>query len=169
MVLVHAVSRFPVHAVRLLVLRAFGAQIAEDVVVYHGFEVRRARNLSVGARSKIGNDAVLDARGGITLGVDVNLSSGVNIWTGQHDWQAEDFGYVSAPVFVGDHAWLSTRVTILPGVTIGEGAVVAAGAVVAQDVEPYTLVGGVPAKVIGKRPTGLSYQLDPRRRKAWWW
>jgi maltose O-acetyltransferase len=51
-------------------------------------------------------------------------------------------------VIIEDNVWLATRCTILKGVTIGHGAVVAAGAVVTRDVPPYTLVGGVPAKII---------------------
>ena len=54
----------------------------------------------------------------------------------------------SAPIWIGDHVWIGMRTMILKGVTIGEGAVIAAGAVVTRDVPPYTLVGGVPAKVI---------------------
>lgn len=48
---------------------------------------------------------------------------------------------------------------ILPGVTIGKGAVIAAGAVVTKDVEPYTIVGGVPARKIGERSPRLNYQI----------
>lgn len=54
-------------------------------------------------------------------------------------------------VRVGSDVWIGSDVTLLGGVTIGDGAVVAAGAVVTKDVEPYTIVGGVPAKPIKKR------------------
>lgn len=55
---------------------------------------------------------------------------------------------IPSPVRIGDKVWIGANVTILPGVTIGEGAIIAAGAVVTKDVEPRTIVGGVPAKVI---------------------
>ena len=54
------------------------------------------------------------------------------------------------PITIGNDVWIGGNSTILPGVTIGDGAVVAAGAVVTKDVEPNTIVGGVPAKVIKK-------------------
>lgn len=54
------------------------------------------------------------------------------------------------PITIGDDVWIGGHSTILPGVTIGNGAIVAAGAVVTKDVEPNTVVGGVPAKVIKK-------------------
>lgn len=57
-----------------------------------------------------------------------------------------------APVIIGNDVWIGVRAVILDGVHIGDGAVIAAGAVVTKDVEPFTLVGGVPARVIGERP-----------------
>jgi maltose O-acetyltransferase len=59
---------------------------------------------------------------------------------------------------------VGTRALILPGVTIGEGAVVAAGAVVTRDVEPYTIVGGVPARFLRQRSRDLEYELNYRKR-----
>ena len=54
------------------------------------------------------------------------------------------------PIRIGDHVWIGAGARILKGVTIGDGAVVAAGAIVTSDVEPQTLVGGVPARTIKK-------------------
>ena len=71
-----------------------------------------------------------------------------------------EFGVKGAPVIIEDYAWVSSRTTLLPGVTIGKGAVVAAGAVVTKSVEPYTVVGGVPAKKIGERSKELNYKLS---------
>jgi acetyltransferase-like isoleucine patch superfamily enzyme len=126
-------------------------------------EVRAGEGITIGANTIVGHDAILDGRGGLMIGATVNLSSEVAIWTADHDLADPKFGYRSAPVSVGDYAWLSFRSTILPGVSIGEGAVVAAGAVVTKDVEPYTIVAGVPAAPVGERPPVVSYPLGSDR------
>lgn len=69
-------------------------------------------------------------------------------------------------VFVGNDVWIGCDVTILGGIKIGDGAVVAAGAVVTRDVEPYTIVGGVPAKPIKKR--FAQDQIDFLLDFKWW-
>lgn len=151
-------GHFPSQWFRKFVLRnLFGVEIAPSAVLYGGFEIRSPRKLKIGANTVIGHRVTLDARGGLTLGKNVNLSSEVMIWTAQHDYRDPQFGTVFKPVAIGDYAWLGPRCIVLPGVMIGEGAVVAAGAVVSKDVEPYTVVGGVPAKKIADRPKGLHY------------
>jgi acetyltransferase-like isoleucine patch superfamily enzyme len=55
-----------------------------------------------------------------------------------------------APIHIGKNVWIGANATVLAGVTLGDGAVIAAGAVVTKNVEPNTIVGGVPAKVIKK-------------------
>lgn len=159
----------PIHLLRVLALRAFGASISTTATVYHGFEVRCARKLSIGDRSSIGDGAVLDARGGLTIGDNVNMSSNVQIWSAQHDWKSSSFAFISAPVTIGNRAWIGPRVIILPGASIGEGSVIAAGAVVRGEVEPFCLVGGVPARKLGDRPRDIDYQLPTRRSKTLWW
>ena len=147
MVVIGFAARIPIHSVRVWTLRRLGATISDSAVVYHGFKIRAARNLSIGNNTSIGDCAILDARGGLSIGANVNLSTGVNIWTAQHDWKSPDFDYTQCGVLIEDHVWIGPRVTILPGATIRQGAVVAAGAVVKGEVSAFTLVGGVPAKL----------------------
>jgi maltose O-acetyltransferase len=121
--------------------------------------VRRA-NVRIGARTWINRQTCLDLRGGLEIGADVSISPNVMIVTAQHDPHDPGFRYVSARVVVEDHVFIGSRATILPGVTVGRGAVIAAGAVVSRDVEPLTIVGGVPARQIGVRdPSAIGYQL----------
>lgn len=69
-------------------------------------------------------------------------------------------------VHIGNDVWIATGAQILLGVTIGDGAIIAAGSVVTKDVEPYTIVGGVPAKVIRKR---FSEEVIEKLLKLKWW
>lgn len=144
---------------RFIYKKYYKVRLGKNVVIYGRAEIRNPAGLSIGDNTIIGHYAILDARAGLTIGKNVNFSTGVWIWTAQHDPQDPLFGPKDAPVVIKDYAWLSCRTVILPGVTIGEGAVVAAGAVVTDDVPNYTIVAGVPAKIIGKRKKGLKYTL----------
>ena len=85
----------------------------------------------------------------VTIGNGVRIGRDVSIrdWNGPHVI-INDHYRNHAPVHIGDHVWLCTGCTIMPGVTVGEGAVVAANSTVTKDVPPHSLVGGSPAKVI---------------------
>jgi phosphonate metabolism protein (transferase hexapeptide repeat family) len=69
-------------------------------------------------------------------------------------------------VTIGHDVWIGHGATILPGVTVGNGAVIGAGAVVSKDVAPYTIVGGVPAKLIRER---FSREVGERMDRLSWW
>jgi phosphonate metabolism protein (transferase hexapeptide repeat family) len=71
-----------------------------------------------------------------------------------------------ARVTIGHDVWIGHGVTVLPGVRVGDGAVLAAGAVVSRDVEPYTVVGGVPARQIRER---FSRSIAARLQRIAWW
>jgi acetyltransferase-like isoleucine patch superfamily enzyme len=149
----------PSQTLRKVILRACGARIGRKVRLYHGFEVRRPRNLQISDGCIIGTRAILDARAGLFIGKNVNFSSDVAIWTAQHDPQSPSFSAKVLPVRIEDNAWISYRAVVLPGVTVAEGAVVAAGAIVTKDVAMYSIVAGVPARVIGPRNRNLNYYL----------
>jgi maltose O-acetyltransferase len=161
-VLLDLVGLVPSHVVRLAAYRRAGAGIQRGATIYRRPEIRYARGLRIGKGTTIGKNVTLDARMGITIGEQVNVSSEAAIWTLQHDPMAPEFRSTGGPVIIGDRAWISTRAIILPGVTVGEGAVIAAGAVVTKDVAQHTMVAGVPAKFIADRPRDMRYSLGYR-------
>lgn len=156
--IIRVVLHMPSGTIRKCTLKLLGATVERSAWIYGGCEVRAPWRLSLGEGTSIGHRCVLDARGGLSFGQHVNVGTDAQFWTMDHDPASPTFASRRAPVEVGNRAWISARVTVLPGVTIGEGAVVAAGAVVIQDVEPWTIVGGVPAKKIQDRPTN-DYRL----------
>jgi acetyltransferase-like isoleucine patch superfamily enzyme len=153
-------GKIPLHFIRHFVYRLFGLELGEGSVVYGGAELRAPHKIKIGHHSLIGHQAILDGRGELVIGNNVNFSTGVWIWTAQHNMDEPYFRVEHGKVVIEDYAWVSCRTVILPGTRIGEGAVVAAGAVVKGDIPPYSVVGGVPAKVIGQRNRDLKYTLD---------
>lgn len=157
--LLQYVAKAPSHAFRLWAYRLVGMTIGERAHIYGGLEVREPDRVEIGGASIVGHNVILDGRSGIKIGKNVNISSEAAIWTLQHDPQSPSFGTTGGQVVVDDRAWLSFRCTVLPGVHIGEGAVVAAGSIVTKDVEPFTIVAGIPARKIGVRTRDLDYDL----------
>lgn len=157
--LLKAIGRLPGHHLRKSLFRVKGLTIGAESYIYSGAEIRSPARVSIGHGTIVGFGATLDGRRGVNVGNHVNLSSEVAIWSLQHDPSDPAFAAVGGPVTIADFAWLSFRATVLPGVSIGEGAVVAAGAVVTDDVEPWTIVGGIPARPIGTRPRSTKYRL----------
>lgn len=158
------VAKIPSHHIRNIIYKnIFCVDLQNESVLYGGAEIRGHSFLHIGEKSIVGDNCILDARKGITIGKNVNISSNVSMWTLQHDYNDPWFRcnpVKSGSIVIQDRAWIGPNVTILHSVTIGEGAVVAAGAVVTKDVPPYTLVGGVPAKKIGERNRNLVYDLS---------
>ena len=68
-------------------------------------------------------------------------------------------------VEIDDRVWLGSNVIVLPGVHIGEGAVCCAGCVVTKDVEPYSVVAGIPAKRVSEHPRNLTYNFKGKSRR----
>lgn len=167
-ILLYWISQIHSHHIRMFYYKnIFGANLAKNVVIYKGCEIRNPLKLIIEEGSIIGDDAILDAREGIHIGKNVNLSSHVHIWTLQHDYRDKDFlcnkehyGHVT----IADRVWLGPRTTILPMTNIGEGAVIAAGCVVTNDVLPFSVMGGIPARQIGERPKDISYNFNGSHR-----
>jgi acetyltransferase-like isoleucine patch superfamily enzyme len=108
----------------------------------------------VGEGTWIGAFTVIDGSGGLSIGRDCDISSGVHIYTHssvRRCVSGRAFPDVErASVTIGDRVFIGANAVVNMGVTIGHGAIVAAGAVVTRSVPTNTIVAGVPARVIGR-------------------
>jgi acetyltransferase-like isoleucine patch superfamily enzyme len=137
-----------------------GIRIGDGTFVMHGavLHVYNFRDLPhafirVGRDSLIGEYNVLRGQGGITVGDRVYTAPGVQILAVNHVYDDPtrpmvEQGITAEGIVIEDDAWVGAGAIITDGVRIGQGAVIAAGAVVTADVEPHTVVGGVPARVL---------------------
>lgn len=112
--------------------------------------------LKVGDHSNIGPYSYIGCSGYIEIGNQVMISPRVSIYAENHVFDEitrtiKSQGVKRKQVVIEDDCWIASNTIILAGVTIGKGSVVAAGSVVTSDVPPYSVVGGVPARLIKKR------------------
>ena len=152
---------FPSHVIRRLIVILSFESVGKNSSFLIGVEFRNPKNISVGRNSVINSRVLLDGRGGrLIIGDNVDIAQETNIWTLEHDVHSDFHTDKGGDVIIEDYVWIASRCTVLPGVRIGRGAVVAAGSVVTKDVAELCVVGGVPAKIIGFRKSGLKYQLN---------
>jgi|GEM_PF-280849 len=142
---------FPSVHVRRFSLRLAGMKISKDVRFFEGVHVRNPKGITMGDGCSVGTRVLLDGRKGLTIGKSVVFGYECIVWTLNHDYNDIHFCTKGALVVIDDYAWICSRSIILPGIHIGKGAVVASGAIVTKDVPPYTIVAGIPAKIVGKR------------------
>lgn len=152
---------FPSHRFRKWIIKTKFKKVGKQTNFLMGLEFRKPKNISIGDNCVINKNVLLDGRGGVLqIGNNVDIAQETNIWTLEHDVHSDYHKDTGGDVIIEDFVWIASRVTILPGVTIGKGAVIASNSIVTKDVEPMAIVGGIPAKPIGKRTSKLLYSLN---------
>ena len=138
-------------------LRWAGVKIGKNVEIFQGVKIQGIGEVEIGDRSFIGHEALLMVNEGSKIAIEPNaiVSSRTTIMTGFHDITTGGERILSrtgttSTVVIGKGCCVLAHSVVLPGVYVGEMSIVAAGAVVTKDVEPYTMVAGVPA-VLKKR------------------
>lgn len=161
----------PSHHIRRFSYRLAGMKIGKGSVIHMMARIYDPRHIKIGVDTIIGERATLDGRkqladsnGGLIIGDHVDIASEVMIWTSQHDIHHPEFKAIEEKVEIDDYAFIGPRAIILPGIKIGKGAIIAASATVTNDVAPFTIVAGTPAKKIGVRKnTEPNYKLGRAR------
>jgi acetyltransferase-like isoleucine patch superfamily enzyme len=153
----YIISNVPIWTIRKIYYKINGMKIGKNSIMNMSQYFFSIYILSVGNNTHINRGCFFDARAGITIGNNVSISHKVSLITGSHDANSKNFTGNFQPIIIKDYVWIGANAIVLRGVTVGNGAVIAAGSIVTKDVEPYTIVGGIPAKQIGKRRTDLEY------------
>jgi len=144
-------------SVRRTLLAAVGCKVGAGTTIHRSVKIFDFGKLIIGKNSTINPDCLLDNRGGLSIGDNVNISHRVSIYTMGHDVDDSLCPVFVRSVCVENNAWIFPNVLIMPGVRVGEGAVIYPGSVVTKDVERYTIVGGNPAKRLRERRGGIAY------------
>ena len=158
---VFKIGRVPFRSFRMFIYKhIFQMNIGKKVMIFKGLEIRGGTKITIGDNTIIGDDCLLDGRGGLSIGKNVNFSSKASVYTEQHLVNDSNFKSEKKPVVIGDRAWISSNSVVLPGVNVREGAILACGGVATKDLNAFTIYGGVPAKAISERNKNISYEFD---------
>jgi acetyltransferase-like isoleucine patch superfamily enzyme len=143
------------NAGKKLFLIAVGAKVGLRPIFYPGVWIAPGRNLVIGDDVDLALDVLITTSGGVTIGDRVLIGYRTQILSSNHVIEGRNpifsSGHVKKQVSIANDVWVGAACIILPGVSVGEGAIIAAGSVVTKDVPPFSIVGGVPAKVIRYR------------------
>ena len=139
-------TAFPLpSAVRVALLRAFGARVGRGVVLRSRLNITYPWRVSLGDHVWLGEEVMILSLAQVTIESNVCISQRAFLCTGSHDFRSPGFDLRTKPITIREGSWIAAQAFIAPGVTIGPGSMAAAGAVVLRDVPPGGVVSGNPA------------------------
>lgn len=136
---------------RNMILRIMGAKIGNGVKIFPSVSITIPWLLEIGDGVVVSAGVKIYNLGKIKIGRKTIISQYSHLCGGTHDFRNQGFTLLRTGLEVGNNVWIATDTFIGPGVHIGDNSVVGARAVVVKNVEEGTIVGGNPAKVIGRR------------------
>jgi putative colanic acid biosynthesis acetyltransferase WcaF len=142
----------PLNSWRLFWLKAFGARVEGRPFVHSRARVSHPWNLTLLDRACLGDGAHAYALGPIELQAGCTVAQEAYLCSATHDWQAPERPLQTAPIVIGENAFVGLRAIVLPGITIGARSIVGAASVVTRDIAPGQVVAGNPAKPIAPAP-----------------
>jgi acetyltransferase-like isoleucine patch superfamily enzyme len=139
--------------IRVILLKKI-IKVGSDTVIQSGFQFGLKETLVIGNHCKINQNVYIQSA---VVGNYVLIAQNVSLLGNTHIFSNREIPIIQqgftavTPVIIEDDVWIGRNATVLPGIRLGKGAIIGAGAVVTKNVDPYTIVGGVPAKIINKR------------------
>jgi len=132
-------------ALKVGLLKLFGANIAQGVVIKPAVNIKFPWKLSVGEFSWIGEEVWIDNLSNVSIGNDVTLSQGAMLLTGSHDFSRTSFDFISSPIVLEDGVWIGARAVVFGGVVVSTHAILGINSVAESDLDPYLIYKGNPA------------------------
>jgi putative colanic acid biosynthesis acetyltransferase WcaF len=136
----------PAYGWRRFLLRLFGAEVGDGVIIRQSARVTYPWKVILGDYCWVGDNTEIYSLAPISIGRNAVVSQRSYLCAGTHDHRDLTFPLVGRPIIVGDEAWIATDCYVAPGITIGRGAIVSARSTVLDDVPDAVVVAGHPAK-----------------------
>jgi len=148
--------KIPFNFIKKYFLISMGAKIGKWVTFYPGIKIGFPKNLKIGNHVDLAWGVIITTKGGVEIGDRTLIGYRTQILSANHEIPSNrgkifDAGHIPKKITIENDVWIGANCIITAGVVIGEGAIVAAGSVVTKYVEPFTVVGGIPAKLIKDR------------------
>lgn len=136
----------PINNIKVFLLRLFGAKIGEGVILKPCVNIKYPWFLEIGDFCWIGENVWIDNLAIVQIGNNVCLSQGVLLLTGNHNFKSESFDLMVGGITLEDGAWIGSKAVVCPNVRVKSHAVLSVGSVATEDLEPYTIYQGNPAR-----------------------
>jgi putative colanic acid biosynthesis acetyltransferase WcaF len=142
---------FPFMAPKQWLLRIFGAQVGQGLIIKPNVNIKYPWNLIIGDHVWIGENVWIDNLDKVTIGSHCCISQGALILSGNHHYKKTTFDLVTLPIVIKEGVWIGARATVVQGITCKSHSILSVASVATSDLEEYTIYQGVPAVKVRER------------------
>lgn len=141
----------PSSALKIWILRKFGAKIGKGVIIKPGVNIKYPWLLSIGNYSWVGEDVWIDNLGYVNIGSNCCISQGAMLLCGNHNFKKSTFDLIVKQITLEDGVWIGAQTIVCPGIVAKTHSILTVGSVISSDMEEYGIYRGNPAKLIKQR------------------
>jgi putative colanic acid biosynthesis acetyltransferase WcaF len=141
----------PVSAIKVALLRIFGAQVGSGVVIKPAVNIKYPWRLKIGNHVWIGEQVWIDNLENVEIGDHVCISQGAMLLCGNHNYKKSTFDLMVGKIILEEGSWIGAQTVVCPGVVCKSHAILTVGSVATSELKAYTIYQGNPAKAIKER------------------
>lgn len=144
-------SRFPVNAIKVMLLKWFGAKVGRGLVIKPSVNIKSPWLLEIGDYCWIGEHAWIDNLVRVSLGNSCCISQGAMLLTGNHNYKKSTFDLITGEIHLEDGVWIGAKAVVCPGLTCRSHSLLTVGSIATTSLEAYSIYQGNPARKIRDR------------------